>query len=36
MTLLVVLLCSVVLSVGVMYLGYKYVFVKEDDEPFLF
>ncbi len=36
MTLLIVLLSSVVLSVGSMYLGYKYVFIKEDDEPFLF
>ncbi len=36
MTLLIVLLSFVVLSVGAMYLGYKYVFIKEDDEPFLF
>ncbi len=36
MTLLIVLLSSVALSVGAMYLGYRYVFIKEDDEPFLF
>lgn len=36
MTLLVVLLCSVVLSVGAIYLGYKYIFIGDDDEPFLF